>query len=321
MGLHRRRNDGGFTIIEMLVASVVLVLLVTLLASVNNHTMQLYKQTSAQGEAFQFARLAFDVMTRQLNQATLNVYWDYDDPIAPTRYVRKSDLAFVSGSTATLLGATPPSTAEQNQWPGKAVFFQAPLGRLEDSSARQLNLMLNTCGFFVKFSDTNVGAPMTRPARNRYCLMQLQTSGEAMEVFGSTTSLLPNNWFRKYAGDARILSENIALLIIRPLDDEQKDLGYTVDTRDGDKLPVQPVTSNQLPPLLNLTLLAVSEASMIRTNPADGYRLSADCLKLFSTPANYAIDLGTAEGELKDASVEYRVFSQTIALPSSRWSD
>lgn len=313
----------GITILELLIATVVLLLLVGLLVSVNNHTMQLYRRTSGQVDAFQSARLAFDVMIRQLNQATLNVYWDYDDAVAPTRYLRKSDLAFVTGPASTLLGSGAP--ADLAKWPGKAVFFQAPLGRLDNVSTRQLNLVLNTCGFYVEYGDANAGSPMPRPKRSRYRLMQMQTSGEKMTEFGSAvTKPAGNNWFTSYLPESRILAEDIVLLVIRPLNQNRVDLanlGYTLDTRVDTNTAPQPATANQLPPLVSITLVAVSEESVNQKDPTNGYLLPGSALSLFSDPTDYEADISSFQGELKQAKLDYRLFTQQVALPNSKWSD
>lgn len=325
--MHEKANKGGFSILEMMVATVVLVLMVTLLASVNNHTMQLYRRTTSQGDAFQSARLAFDLMIRQLNQATLNVYWDYDNPVSPTRYLRKSDLAFVTGKASTLLPGPP------DRCPGQALFFEAPLGRLNDPSSRQLNLMLNTCGFYIEYGDANFGAPafMGAPVRNRYRLMQLQTSGEEMKVFTSlANNSSDNTWFTGRLGESRAIAENIVLLIVRPLapgpGGTRVDLAsgnYSLDTRLSQNANPQPPTSNQLPPLISVTLVAVSEESMNRKNPANGYEFSGSSLSLFSNPSDfdYENDIAAFQSTLKQEKLDYRLFNQQVALPNSKWSD
>lgn len=314
----RRMSGRGFTVLELLVATVILLLLVGLLVSVNDHTMRLCRQTSTQADAFQSARLAFDVMIRQFTQATLNPYWDYDNSSAPTRYLRKSDLAFVSGQASSLLPAinSPPRS------PGHACFFQAPLGRMNNNSRRELNLLLNTCGFFIEYADANANAAMPRPVRNRYRLMHLQTSAEEMTQFGSAAVLPPSNlWFTSPLAESRVLAENIILLVVRPRSGQGTDLGYTLDTRLGQNDTPQPVTSNQLPPLLDLTMIAVSEASMNRTNATNGYVLPASALSRFSTPSQYEDDFQAFSELLDQAKLDYRLFSQQIALPASKWSE
>ncbi len=53
------------------------------------------RHSTAGIEAQSAARTGFDLLNRNLSQATLNPYWDYDNPLAPTVYLRQSDLQFV----------------------------------------------------------------------------------------------------------------------------------------------------------------------------------------------------------------------------------
>ena len=75
-----RRPGGdpeGFTLVELLVAMAVLALLVLCLSGITEQTGKLWRQTSARVEAFREARNAYEAMTRQISQATLNTYQDY----------------------------------------------------------------------------------------------------------------------------------------------------------------------------------------------------------------------------------------------------
>ena len=102
---------------------------------------------------FRQARDGFDAISRRLSQATLNTYWDYDDPNVPTRYIRQSELRFLSGPTEGLAGAT----GGGRRWPTHGLFFQAPLG-VSQPGADELTGMttlLNSWGYFIEFgSDT-----------------------------------------------------------------------------------------------------------------------------------------------------------------------
>ncbi len=87
-----RHKSGAFTIIELLVSmSIVMILLVVLFQMVGQ-TSSIWKYTNAKAEQFRGARTAFEAITRQLSQATLNTYWDYDrdaqQNIKSTKYVR-----------------------------------------------------------------------------------------------------------------------------------------------------------------------------------------------------------------------------------------
>ena len=84
----------GFTILEVLVATTVLMLLMVVLFGIFSGVTSAWTRSTQRIDAFQSARVAFDRVTRMLSQATLNVYWDYDNPNQPTVYRRQSELAF-----------------------------------------------------------------------------------------------------------------------------------------------------------------------------------------------------------------------------------
>jgi len=305
----------GFTLLEVLLSMTILLVLVVVLAVMNNESLALLRRSSSQAQMFQKARDSFELMNRQLSLATMNPYWDYDDPADPKRYLRKSWLAFVSGESRALLGKT--------RGPGQCVFFQAPLGRMEDGRMRELNLVLNTCGFYVEYGNANADAPaiLNRPPRYRYRLMGVQTSAEEMGIYTSAPS--GNDWITGAAASARVLAENVLLLVIRPLDASGADLageGYQYDSRlDATEEP-QPRSSNQLPPYLEVTLIAASEESIARLDSGGGWQI-AENPGWFTRPDQYAEDLADFEKLLKADRVAYRVFRQTVALPNSKWSD
>ena len=319
-------GDGrGFTLLEMLVSVAILGLLMVLLSSAYNQSLIVFKRSGSQTQVFQNARAGFEVMVRQLNQSVLNSYWDYDNATNPTSYLRKSWLAFVSGRASTILGAA--------YGPGQAVFFQAPAGLLDDPAVRQLNLILNTCGFYIQRGDANKPSPgfMNLPTRNRYRLMQLQTSGERMTVYANRAD---NSWITGEVGSSRVIAENVVLLVVRPISSVTKgtppvaeivDLAgsdYLYDTRTGETTGPQPVTANQLPPLVELTMVAVTEESMLRHGLTEGYVFSSgEVAALFQTPSDYGDSMDAFEGILKREKLDYRVFRQQISLPNSKWSN
>ena len=88
----------GFTLVEVLVAMALLTLIALLLTSMTGATASTWRYTAARIEQFRSAETAYESITRRLSQATLNTYWDYDSPTAPTKYLRQSDLRFISGN-------------------------------------------------------------------------------------------------------------------------------------------------------------------------------------------------------------------------------
>ena len=119
------------------------------LLGMTDQTQRLVRSTSAKVEQFQDARVAFEAMTRRLSQATLNTFWDYDNPTQPTRYIRAAELRFRSGPMKNLTGGAGLGGLQ----PGHGVFFQAPIGLvdpLKSPSLIPLDHLMNTWGYFIE---------------------------------------------------------------------------------------------------------------------------------------------------------------------------
>ena len=124
-------HQSGFTLVELIVSMGILVLLMLVLISITDATGRTWTYTTGKVEQFHDAREAFESITRKLGQATLNTYWAYDNPNAPTKYQRQSELRFISGQSSILIPASLALNDENGsplQTATHAVFFQAPLG-------------------------------------------------------------------------------------------------------------------------------------------------------------------------------------------------
>jgi len=69
-----------------MVASAVLLLLLVLLSSAMGLTFSTVKRAHQKIDQFASARAAFERVTATLSRATLNPYWDYDNPSSPKAY-------------------------------------------------------------------------------------------------------------------------------------------------------------------------------------------------------------------------------------------
>ena len=129
------RGPRAFTLVEMLVAMSLVCIIAVLLVSTTNSASSLWRYTTNRIEEFRGARTAFEEITRNLSQATLNTYWDYDNPKTPKKYQRQSDLRFISGPSETMLFATGKGTAPPTaRRPTHGVFFQSTLGLVDDAT-------------------------------------------------------------------------------------------------------------------------------------------------------------------------------------------
>jgi uncharacterized protein (TIGR02599 family) len=312
-----RDKRQGFTLIEILVSMAVLALLLGFLFAALDNSSRLLGRANEQIEAFQEARTAFDSLARSLRSATLNTYWDYDDPNQPQRYIRQSELHFVirpgDSAGAAKDGVFFPSSRSYNQ---------------EAGDSRALTNLLNTCGFYVEFGPD--APPGDIPARQRYRLKQLLLPGSDMRVF-SSTGAQDFGWFTDYLGRSVTLAENIILLRAWPRsrvpldpDDPESDsltTDYGYNSRKNAGATPQPLTANQMPPLIDLTMVAIDETSAQRVGPSV---IAGALAGLFetSTRTAYDQDMQTLETRLSSAQppVSYRIFRATLPIEESKWS-
>jgi len=239
----------GFTLIEMLVSILILVILMAIIFQIIQLTSSAYKQSTQSTGTMQQARVAFERMTRNLSQATLNTYYGYfyaTSTSAPTYYLRLSELQFVSGwgPVAGAANSTFVTTAGQNAVQvTHAVFFQAPLGAVSGSDTRtygNMGNLLNACGYFVTYGpDTSrpnflnsSGFASAPPSENRFRLMEYLQPSENLNIYtqlpsgvslAAATSVppwitngLPTDLTAASPANVRPLASNIVALIIMP---------------------------------------------------------------------------------------------------------
>lgn len=363
-----REKVGGFTLVEMMVATAILLVILGILLGITQETSRVWKNANGKIEVFQNSRAAFDAMTRTLSQATLNTYYDYFDAngvsaseanssgsaFTPATYGRQSDLQFISGQGSTLLTGLTKFSAVTH-----AVFFQAPLGISSNSLNAGLGSLLNACGFYVCYGPDSV-RPNFLPtvSRYRYRLMEFAQASDALGIYvpgnkgTSTWFLKPLQtdleaaWPESPTSDF-VLGENVIALVILPKLAAQDEIlagsgstlgtalapSYTYDsTTVGQGGSVNSTTGvsqnpalnslNQLPPVVQVTMVAIDEASAIKlgnttTPPNDKLGLTA---ALFTQASNYQADLHSLTTVLSTAHLNYRVFQTDVALRGAKWT-
>jgi len=322
----RHRRFCAFTLVELLAAIGTLVLLLLFTLSITSNVSRVM---SGNGSSFQEARTAFETMTRMLSQAVLNPYWDYDNPATPSRYIRASELHFVAGAAATLTGLSDAV--------GSAVFFQAPLGHTRAPELKKMPRLLNSLGFYVRFSTSAhlppyLDAPAIRDATAAYRLWMFMEPAEEMTVYqiysGSPQAASSFSWFRTgltVPAKNHVLANHVILLLIRcryrDADGNVVET-YLYDSRPGMGSGVQPVEMHQIPETLEVTLVAIDDSSAARLLAASGGRYVLVDPLLFGTAGDYADDLARLQDDLNrhPVPVHYRVFESTVNVSASKWS-
>jgi uncharacterized protein (TIGR02599 family) len=356
------RRDSAFTLIEVLVASGIVVVIMGVLLSMTDQTQRLVRSTSSKVEQFQDARVGFESMTRRLAQATLNTFWDYqyDQDGIPIRYERAAELRFRSGPASALI----PSRSDRAV--SHAVFFQAPIGLVENPGAYgMLDHLLNTWGYFVEVSTDRDDLPAFLAnkvtERRRYRLMEAMQPAERIQIY-SQAAQAPTSpqWFASVFQGAqppvRVLTENVVALVILPrlsLADEQQWMrdpenrspnrppilapSYAYDSTQGTNDPILN-PKNQLPPVVQVVMVAIDEASAQRLqddpqyggnqhlgisynpDPFSGRPLFRDPKLLEDDRTGTIGDISRLEKLLTSRKVSYRVFATNVSIRGAKWS-
>lgn len=351
----------GFTLIEVLVTTVILSLIIALFAVLLAHTSTIWRRTTGKMEQFRESRGAFERMTTRLSQATLNTYWDYDNPAAPSRYERRSELRFIAGPAASLL----PTTGSKTRL-AHAVFFQSPVGYTAQSQYQSYDNLLSVGGYYLEFASDQDLRPSfvtasIAPLRYRHRLMEFLAPAESNPIYRYTSP--PNgvptytgkDWYQPLVNQSpsagvpahnHAIAENIVALVITPRLSQQDELevkgastaegsplapnylydsapGAAADSRynDGRLNP-----TNQLPPILQVTMVAIDEASALRLRFGTGSANIFGVATKFTKSADYSKDLlqsrdaGSLEATLIAKGVNYRIFNTNVIIRGAKWS-
>jgi uncharacterized protein (TIGR02599 family) len=327
------RKNKGFTLIEILVASAVLAVLLALLLTVTSRVSETWRRTTSKMTAFEGARAAFDTITSNLAQATLNTYWDYDQPQTPTKYERRSELHFLSGPTTQMgLGFN----ASRN--PGHAVFFQAPTGAIANANYKNMPYLLNGWGYFVEFGSDAEDVPGFLQSKTkdkyRFRLKEWQVPSEKLSVYYYTSGK-PNDDSKAWinlttsGGGSRpqTLAENVILLLMVPRMPSQAGVSgdilttsdFVYDSRTSSATSVQ---KNQMPPAMEVIMIAIDEASAQRLADENGTGVPPVFPGgvNFSDPTKLDGSLSAIQEHLDKNKIRYVLLRSIVPLRAGRWS-
>jgi uncharacterized protein (TIGR02599 family) len=338
-----RRDRAAFTLVEVLVVSGLLVILMGFLIVVMDQTTRIWAGASAKVEQFREARAGFERVTSRLSQATLNTYWDYDSATKPTRYLRQSELRFLAGSAASLLGST--STDNTAGRITHAVFFNAPLGITASVNYTGLENALNTIGFFVELSDDTAQRPAfitsdVIPARWRFRLMEFSQPTENFSLYQFTSgnpAAITTAWFTTDVNNSpvlkRVVAENVVAFVVTPRLAKTEEVplqsnpthsplapNYTYDSTSTNANPLLN-PKNQLPPVVQVTMVAVDEKSAAKLGLASvGQTNVLSVATMFNDTTKFAADLAALEKNLATARMRYRIFTTNVQIRAAKWS-
>lgn len=328
-----KKASGGFTLIEILVACVVFAILVALLLSALGQTSSITQRANQSLAATQTARGAFDLIARNVSQATLMSYWDYQDSngnfrteenragFQPANYGRNSELHFVIGN------------AGANSWPGttgtgQAIAFQLPSDYAVTDANRGLTTLLSACGYYIEYGARE---PLPSPFSEstpiyRYRLMQALEPAEDLAVYDTPTG---RAWANALSANAVPVADNVVYLLLWPRKSQSEDTDgdvlsgdFSYDSRADVSANPQPETANQLPPVLQVTLVSIDESSATRfcTGSTPPMEIASAFAGLFrnARQSQFEADLTTLETRFSEADIGFRIFTTLVPLRESK---
>ncbi|MGV3659953.1 MAG: Verru_Chthon cassette protein C [Prosthecobacter sp.] len=343
-------NKRGFTLIEVGLSMTILSVIMLVSVQVLDQTQRTWKRGMANIEQFREARMAFESITQNVRQALLNTYLAYqynngDTPTipesksqAPLGYIRQSELQFITGQAAGLLGGG--QTAALS---GHAMFFQARLGLSDREGYESLSKLLCGRGYFVMHGTDEAFRPAHVPdVRSRFRLWEYRPTAEENTVYSSTAG----TWFQdatsgiisaeesaERPAHSRPIAENIVALIISPQVTQQDANikkaepwwiapGYAYDSTDmaNTTMDSPQGTQHMLPPRVMVTLVAIDEASarkLAEQSPDGMPQLIPE--GAFTKCQDRQADMQALEAALHAKQLNYRVFSSTITMRNSKW--
>jgi uncharacterized protein (TIGR02599 family) len=322
----------AFTLLEVMVACSILALLVVLLLSIVGQASSATRRASDSVTAFQGARAAFDLMTSHFAQATLGTYWDYQDAsgafrssanrssFRPATYGRQSELHFLIQNAGGPFPGTPGT--------GQCVAFQLPSGVAASAQNEGLSNLLNACGYYIEYGNQeSLPAPFpSSTPKYRYRLLQALEPSEDLSVYKSSSG---NSWVTALSQHAVPIADNVVYLGIWPRKTLKEDASgdalsqdFTYDSRRNAESTPQPETANRLPPLVQVMIVCIDEASAARicTSATPPSAISGAFSGLFtaSRQSEFDEDLALLESRLTEAGITSRIFTTLIPLRESK---
>jgi uncharacterized protein (TIGR02599 family) len=327
----------------MLAAMAVLIVLLGIIVGVTNSVSTTVRRASAGVDALANARTGFDLINRTLSQATLAPYWDYDNPLEPTEYVRQSDLQFLIRQNT------------DNAASGQEVYFAAPETYADDIKLRSTRGLLNGCSFFVRFGSSKDFRPTSQTGeRFRYRLMFGIQPTEQLGIFkrpertanqsesdyrgkvrdfwdGLTWIASIRNDGANVGNEVNPVADNVIALIVWPRlaasEDpsglELTDGSFDYNSQKNAMAIPQALAANQLPPVVQITMIAIAEASAARLDDGSGTApalIQAALANRFTDPEKYQDDIQRVSADLSSAHIEFQVFTTSVPLRESKWS-
>ncbi len=266
---------------------------------------------------FQSARLAFDVITRNLSQATLNTCLDYDNPACAQHGI------FEIPNWRAGSGRRVPAGCRAHSEPDRP-FSSGSLGYATNITQHGgLEGVLSACGYFVSFTDEFEHPPA------RGGLSAIRRAIASCRCWFPRKITISTRHPPAQPGFPRIrmrlapVADNIIALIVRTAGSGSKPAGY----HDGLYLrypaPCRRETLSRIapincPPVVQVTMVAVDESAAAR--PQSAAAIAGALSGKFDNTVSYQADLDDLGSKLTGAKIPYGIFSSAVPIRESKWT-
>lgn len=353
------RSRQAFSLLELLVSMTILSALTALLILALSQTQETWARTKERIGQFREARISFETVEKRLSAATVNAYWGYDDPEHPEEYRRQSALHFVAGPAIKLFSSKLPVSGHATFFQAPFGFGGSDAGTLGGGRAFDgIEKGVNTWGYFVEFGPDNDAARPMRPEfldyslaarqpRFRFRLMEYRVPTEKMSLFEQNSKGIPildeasertdlYQWFSdsdRRTTNSNPIAENILFFGIRPrvpgMTPHETAIApnYFFDSRrfqwSSSSSLLARQTRHQIPPVVDLFLVALEEPSFARYLEREGIEaasaLAAYVNERFNNSKQLEQDLLEVEEYLIELGIQNRVFQTSIAIRTGKW--
>lgn len=344
----------------MLISITLLAAILVLFSLMITQTSKVWSGGNSKISQFREARAGFESLVSRLSQATVNSYNGYQYTSVttgtvttniPKNYYRRSELRFVCGPG--------PTVVQSASSPTDAVFFLAPLGKVNDTASYgQLGGLLNACGYFIQWSNTDLNRPAILPGNGiyRFQLMQFVEPSEALLLYAknadypSATGNYPTfapvttsppwqiaamqscptnpkqNWTHPLANNV------VALLLLPALSttDTSGTLGFSYNSETFTSATDVNNPQNRLPPVLRVVLYTIDEASAQKLGGSSTMPnlYTSGTTTLFTDPKKlYPASDGSDPGDLQrfetilgKKKLTYRRFETAVQFARAPWN-
>lgn len=363
-----RHGRAAFSLVELLVAVVITSLLLVMMVQMLSSTQLAWKNTRSSTGSFRDARNAFETISRRVSQATLNAYWGYNNPSNPTFYQRQSELHLVSGPAQTLLPQQPlsPGHALFFQAP-LGMAESADVQRLEDT----LNTIGYWVAFGSDLDQRPAWLredTVAHPERWYFRLMEFRPPTERLDLYRmvddpaapgkqrpwievQTAQNTLYQWFNNHlVAHSHPIADHIFAIFIEPLNPvtvvpatgtappppaslapdyhyDSRRHQWAADERAN-------VSRHQMPPRLQLTLLALDEDTWLPLTQEQAAQHAEALTKLVKEKIFQGIkgspteeelreqtksDLQMLSAELKKIGLRSRTFTAVVNIRAAKW--